>query len=544
MTFLSRIIGKVFKLPPALTHDILHIEDIEIPMRDGIILLADRHIPRRIENPPLLLCRSSYGRKSLFGLLFGKLFAERGYQVLIQSCRGTAGSGGVLNPNAQEHADGLDTIEWMKKQDWYPGRFGTVGGSYLGYTQWAIADKAGTDLVSMTPLITTSTFTNNFYMGNSFSLEGHLTWSSMMKNAEKGISLFSSPSKSKLNRVMNSLPLIDLDIKLTGKELGAWRNVVLNSEPPYTYWESTDRRDKVSNVKAKVNFGTGWWDIFLPWTLEDYLKLKKNGHKPYLTIGPWHHGNMAGMAEGVRESIAWHDVFLRNNDKGLPKNPVRLFIMGSNEWKEYPEWPPQESSPEHWYVQPGGRLSKTIPDISNPDTYIYDPKNPTPNIKGGFGMVGSPWGQTDVRKIEKRKDVLVYTSDPIDKGLEIIGPVTAEFYVKSSLDNTDFLARVCDVFPNGKCLNVCEGLQRLRPKDIFPAEDGTFKVLVELWPTAYYFKKGHRIRVHVASGSHPRWVRNTGSGEPIATATKLVAAHQEVYHDPGHLSAIILPVMH
>ena len=544
MTLISRSMGVFFKLPPALTYKILHVKDLEIPMRDGVVLLADHYIPKKIKNPPLLLCRSSYGRKGLFGVLFGRFFAERGYQVLVQSCRGTTGSGGKLTPNVQEHADGLDTIEWMKKQDWYPGRFGLIGMSYLGYTQWALADKAGADLVSMTPLITTSTFSNNFYMGNSFSLEGHLFWCNMLRNAEKGVSMLARISKSKMNRLQNSLPLIDLDVKLTGKELNAWRVVVLNSEPPYTYWESTDRRDKVSNVKAKVSFSTGWWDIFLPWNLEDYLKLKDNGLEPHLTIGPWHHGNTKGMAEGIKESIVWHDAFLREKDNGLRKNPVRLFIMGSNEWKEYPEWPPQESHPKFWYIQPGGGLSVDTPDMSNPDAYVYDPQNPTPKIKGGFGMVGAPWGQKDVRKIEKRKDILIYTSDPIEKDLEIIGPVKAELFVKSSINNTDFLARVCDVFPNGKCLNVTEGLQRLRPKDISPAENGTLKVLIELWPTAYCFKKGHRIRLHVASGGHPRWARNTGSGEPIATATKLVVAHQEVYHDPKHLSAIVLPVMH
>ena len=318
-----------------------------------------------------------------------------------------------------------------------------------------------------------------------------------MKNAEKGVSMLARTSKSKMNRLQNSLPLIDLDVKLVGKELNAWRVVVLNSEPPYTYWESTDRRDKVSNVKAKVSFTTGWWDIFLPWTLEDYHKLKENGHEPPLTIGPWHHGNTKGMAVGIKESIAWHDAFLRENDKDLHKNLVKLFVMGSNEWKEYSEWPPQESRSENWYIQPDGVLSKASPVISQPDAYVYDPKNPTPKFKGGFGMVGSPWGQTNLRKLEKRKDILIYTSEPLEKDLEIIGPVKAELFVKSSLNNTDFLARACDVFPNGKCLNVTEGLRRLRPEDISSAEDGTFKVLIELWPTAYCFKKGHQIRLHV-----------------------------------------------
>jgi putative CocE/NonD family hydrolase len=540
MSFTSRIIGKLDKLPPARTHDIELIEDIEIKMPDGISLLADRYIPRQIQNPPLLLCRTPYGRKGLYGVLFAELFAERGYQVLIQSCRGTMGSGGIFRPNSQEHADGLATIKWMKEQDWYPGKFGTVGASYIGYTQWAIGDKAGSDLASMVLLITASTFTNNFYMGNSFSLEGHLTWCNMMKDAESKIRHFPLPFK--VNRIIHDLPLINLDEKLAGKRLPAWRDVIENSEPPYKWWASTDRRDKVSNVKTKANFVSGWWDIFLPWMLEDYLNLKKRGHKPYLTIGPWQHASPSGMAKGLRQSITWHDAYLRNDKKSLRKNPVRIFVMGTGIWKEFSAWPPKKSKPEPWYIHADGSLSTDMPINSDPDIYVYNPIAPTPNSKGGVGLTGA-WGQKDMKKIEDRNDVLVYTSKALEKDCEIIGPVEVELYVKSSIKNTDFLARLCDVYPQGRSLNVCDGLQRLRPKDMKQAKDGYVRVRIRLWPTAYCFRKGHRLRVHIASGAHPRWARNTGSGEPIATAEKLIAAHQEIYHDPKHRSAIILPVM-
>lgn len=427
---------------------------------------------------------------------------------------------------------------------------GTVGASYLGYTQWAIASEAGPELKAMVLLITTSTFTKQFYMGGSFSLEGHLTWSYMMREVHNSrLVMFGSENlrvlgrQSKLQRVMMHLPLSEADEVLMGKgkQLENWQDVIQHSEPEYEWWNSTDRRDKVSGVKAQVNFQSGWFDIFLPWMMEDYAALRKEGHNPYMTIGPWQHGNPAGMAEGLRQSLAWHNAYLRGDRSGLREAPVRIYVMGADEWRDFPEWPPPGSQPERWHLQPDGGLATETPSQSDPDRYRYDPADPTPNLAGAI-MTGQ-WGQRDNRKLESRPDVLVYTSKPLDQDLEVIGPVTAELFVRSSLEHTDFFARLCDVDQSGKSMNVCDGLLRLRPGRPAPEADGCIRVGIELWPTAYRLRRGHRVRLQVSSGAHPRYVRNTGSGEPIATATTLRAADQEVYHDPAHPSAVVLPVL-
>jgi putative CocE/NonD family hydrolase len=540
MSIASRILGKLCRLPPATTHDIVVKRDVEIPMPDGVILLADHYVPRGGDTLPLILCRSPYGRRGLFGLLFAWPFAERGYQVLIQSCRGTFGSGGDFACLSQEREDGRATVEWIKTQPWFPGEMGTVGASYLGYTQWAIASEAGPELKAMAPLITTSTFTKQFYMGESFSLEGHLGWSHMMRDVQHSrMALFGN--QSKLQRVMMHLPLSEADQVLIGKQTANWQDVIQNSEPEYDWWKSTDRRDKVTGVQAQVNFQSGWFDIFLPWMMEDYQLLRQAGHNPYMTIGPWQHGNPAGMAEGLRQSLAWHNAHLRGDRSGLREAPVRLFVMGADEWRDFPEWPPPGFQPKRYYLQPGGGLATETLPLSDPDRYRYDPADPTPNLAGA--MMTGPWGQRDNRELEARSDVLVYTSKPIEQGLEAIGPVSAEFFVRSSLEHTDFFARLCDVEPSGKSMNVCDGLLHLVPGRPAREPDGCLKVAIDLWPTAYRFRRGHALRLQVSSGAFPRWARNLGSGEPLATATTLCTADQEVYHDPAHPSAVVLPVL-
>jgi putative CocE/NonD family hydrolase len=192
-------------------------------------------------------------------------------------------------------------------------------------------------------------------------------------------------------------------------------------------------------------------------------------------------------------------------------------------------------------LQPAGGLTTELPGESEPDTYRYDPANPTPSVGGA--LLSENAGPRDNRALEARADVLVYTSAPLTADLEVIGPVVGELYVRSSLEHTDFFARLCDVAPNGRSTNICDGILRLEPGEPPADPDGVICAGIELWPTAYQFKRGHRLRVLVTSGAHPRFARNTGSGEPLATATKLLVAEQTVYHDPAHPSHVLLPVM-
>jgi len=226
----------------------------------------------------------------------------------------------------------------------------------------------------------------------------------------------------------------------------------------------------------------------------------------------------------------------------LNEMPVQLFVMGENKWRHFADWPPLAHI-ERWYLQANGGLDTTSPTDSHPDTYRYDPANPTPAVGGNSLGAAKHMGPKDNRVLESRADVLVYTSAVLEQDMEVIGPLTAELYVRSSLEHTDFFARLCAVEESGKSFNLCDGILRLTPGSVSPEPDGSLHIFIEVWPTAYHFRKGQRIRVQVSSGAHPRFVRNSGSGEPLATGTKLIVADQIIYHDPEHPSAILLPVV-
>jgi uncharacterized protein len=296
----------------------------------------------------------------------------------------------------------------------------------------------------------------------------------------------------------------------------------------------------VAPVPSPVYVLGGWYDIFLPQTIADYMRLKQVGAQPYLTIGPWAHTMFGWMPIAIHESLAWFRAYLLNDRTGLRHKPVRIYVMGADEWREYDEWPPTGYAAQHWHLQPNHTLDTAMPQETTPDTYHYDPADPTPAVGGTTLSRNS--GPKDNRELEARADVLVYSSALLYRDIEVIGTVQAELYVKSSLDYSDFFVRLCDVEPSGKSINVCDGLLRLCPGHPAPQADGCLKIDVVLWPTAHRFLAGHRIRLQVSSGAHPRFARNPGSGEPLASATTLVAADQTVYHDPAHPSAILLPV--
>jgi putative CocE/NonD family hydrolase len=242
----------------------------------------------------------------------------------------------------------------------------------------------------------------------------------------------------------------------------------------------------------------------------------------------------------LREALAWFRTYLLGEQGLLDEAPVRVFVMGRNTWRSLPDWPPPGYAAQRWFLQPGNALAPQPPGASQPDRYRYDPARPTPAVGGSSLSRNS--GPRDNRALEARKDILVYTSPVLDQDIEVIGAVRAELFVQSSLEHTDFFVRLCDVDPRGKSINVSDGLLRLRPGQPTVGDDGVWNISVELWATAHCFQKGHRIRVQVAGGSHPRYARNTGSGEPLATATTLITADHTVYHDLDHPSALILPV--
>jgi uncharacterized protein len=541
MTIASRFFERAMKLPPATNRDVQVERDLRIPMPDGVNLLADRYLPRGDGQPPLVLVRSPYGRRGLWGVIFGRVLAERGFQALVQSCRGTFGSGGTFDPfGPDEHDDGLATVAWLREQPWYPGAFATTGPSYLGMVQWAIAADAGPDLKAICPQVTASDFRAPIYAGGAFSLDTALNWVHQVAGQERRFAFArQSGAERKLRPLFSHLPLRDLDRLATGEQVAYYQEWLAHNEPEDDYWKGRRFTDTLDRVTAPVSMIGGWHDFFLPHQLRDYAALHQAGQQPYLTIGPWRHADQQAAATWVRESVAWLRAQLLGDRSGLRADPVRIFVTGVEEWRGLPAWPP-ETEPQRWHLQPGGVLDTGTSVVSEPDRYVYDPADPTPSLGGPFGLQGK--ARVDNRVLEARPDVLTYTSGPLPSDLEVFGEVTADLCVRSSREHTDFFARLCEVDPAGASVNICDALLRLEPGRPAPEPDGTVRVRFALWPAAHRFRRGNRLRLQVSSGAHPRYARNTGSGEPLATATTLLRADQQVYHDPDHPSAVILPV--
>ncbi len=562
MSLASWTFARLAGLPPARSARVVVERDLRVPMPDGEVLLADRYYAPDDAHAPVVLLRSPYGRRTLFGLM-GRLFAERGYQAVIQSVRGTFGSGGTFAPLRHEAEDGRATLAWLADQPWFGGRVGMTGPSYLGFVQWAVAADAPPFLRALAPQITASQFRGVTYPGESFSLQTVLSWIYLLHFQERGpwqMVRARRRQRRVLATAYGHLPLADVDAMSLGKPVTFFQHWLAHNTPGDAYWEPIDCSSRMEQVSAPVNLVAGWYDIFLPDQLADYAALRRAGRQPRLTIGPWSHASLGILTASLRESLAWFDAHLRDDhsppsqpsrpspaspsSSGSPiasSLPVRIFVLGAKRWRALPDWPPP-AAPTRWYLQPEGRLAPDPPTpLSPPDRYRYDPADPTPSVGGT--ILTTDAGPRDNRRLEARADVLTYTSAPLAEDVEVIGPVTAELYVQSSVEHTDFFARLCDVTPRGRSINICDGLIRLWPGRVERATDDTMCVRVELWPTACRFRKGHRLRLQVSSGAHPRYSRNPGSGEPLATATTFIAADQQVWHDAQHPSAIVLPIV-
>ncbi|HEY8480650.1 MAG TPA: CocE/NonD family hydrolase [Spirillospora sp.] len=529
--------------PRGLAPFIVH-RDLPVTMPDGVTLLADRYVPLGVSRPPTILVRTPYGRRGPAALANGLLFVPFGFQLVVQSARGTFGSGGEFDPLGSEHDDGIATVEWLKRQPWFHGTFATYGASYLGYSAWAVAAEAGPELKAMSLQITASTFRDAAYVGGSFALESTLTWTYLTHRQSQPFGLLTGPLLSRRRAVRaarSGRPLSELDVLAGGRRMQFYQDVLANHSAADGYWDTRDFSGTVGDVEAPVNLLGGWYDVFLPWELRDYLALRKAGHTPYLTIGPWWHTDARHGLPALRESLAWFRAHLLGDPSGLRPDPVRLYITGAREWRHYRDWPPPGTRGVRWHLHAGHGLGEDGPLDAPPSTYRFDPANPTPAL-GGPTLLGSS-RPVDNRPLERRPDVLVFTSPPLTADLDVIGPVTADLFVRSDREHTDFIVRLCDVDTDGTSRNVCEGGLRLPSPSARPAgTGGVHRITVDLWPAGHRFVRGHRIRVHVTSGAHPKVAANPGTGEPLATATRMVPAHQEVFHDPDHPSAIILPI--
>ncbi len=526
--------------------------DLPVLTYDGLTLATDHYRPARPGTYPTILIRSPYGRNrqaSIFGSLLAfvaRRFAERGYHVIVQDVRGRFDSEGIFYPYFNEQQDGLATLEWLAEQPWFDGQVALWGGSYLGIVQWCIA--AESPLVkAMVPSITASDLRSILYPDGSVDLGLMLRWPTIFRLLDQYRNLPRLTSLLMLRQTehmastgFDHLPLIEDDVVVLGQRVEYFREW-LNTHHLEELWQSAAMQMHVQDVEAPVHLIGGWYDFFLRAQLKDYATLRAAGRKPYLTIGPWHHFETILSLVEVREGLDWFDAHLKGQTHRLRIDPVRIYVMGAGEWREFATWPPP-CTPAAYYLQAAGQLADDEPAIySRPDTYCYDPADPTPICGGALFSLSA--GPCDNRSLEARADVLTYTTPPLAAPLEVIGYVCARLYVRSSLEHTDFFARLCDVGPAGHSTNLCDGLFRVEPGKGTRQPDGTLCVDIDMWATAHRFRAGHRIRLQVSSGAHPRWNRNYGTGEPIGECATLRAAEQTIYHDMQHPSALVLPVV-
>ena len=534
MKLRSHLLQRVLHLPPPLTRDVVVEQDLEVPMRDGTVLLADRWMPKSGgDGLPTAVFRCPYGRRGQIASLNCRPLAERGFQVLFQSARGTFGSGGAFEPFRHEREDGLDTLDWVIEQPWFGDSIVLIGGSYLGYVQWAVADQAPPEVKAMIPTVSNSALTLDFYRKDGFSLEIPFTWGVLVDRQERRFAMLRQMlSDRQTQRAMHTLPLRDADLVRLGHHTDYLQDI-LRHDTDDPYWAAVDHRHRVADIRVPTSVIGGWFDLFLPGMLEDFKVLQGTGTPARLTVGPWGHVILRSgeLSEAVEFGLAH-----ARGEEPPARAAVQLFVMGEKAWRDFPSWPPPGYRAQRFHLQPGGALATDRPAASAPDGYRYDPADPTP-AAGGVRMSSSNRpGRVNNAKLEARPDVLTYTTDVLEYDVEVIGEVRAEIWFRSSLPFADVFVRLCDVDEKGRSTNVCDGLTSLADAE------QTACAAVELWPTAYRFKRGHRIRVQVSSGAFPRFNRNPGTGEPRADATVLRAAQQLVFHDPEHPSAVVLPV--
>ncbi|TMR97120.1 CocE/NonD family hydrolase [Nonomuraea basaltis] len=532
MNLISHLIQRRLKLPAPSTRDLAVQRDLRVPMPDGVDLLADRWAPRSGgEALPTALLRSPYGRSGIIGASMARPLAERGYHVLIQSTRGGFGSGGTFDALRQEREDGLATLDWVIKQSWFGDSLVLVGLSYLGYVQWAVADSLPPQVKAMIPQVTESALTLEFLRQDGLSLETPFGWGALIATQERRWALLRQLMQTRrTRRALSTLPLDRAGVAAIGKRSDYIQDILArDADDPR--WEGIDHRHRVAEVSVPVSSIGGWYDIFLPGQLRDFEILQQAGRPARLTVGPWTHLNGDGTA--MIEALEFGLPHARG-EQPPERAPVRLFVMGEEAWRDFASWPPAGYTPQRFHLHTGGALSTEPPGESPPDHYRYDPANPTPAV-GGVRMVADS-GRVDNTALEARPDVLTYTTTVLDQDVEVIGEVSAEIWFRSSLPHADVFVRLCDVDESGRSTNVCDGLTSLS------SAGQTTSATVKLWPTAHRFKQGHRIRIQVSSGAFPRYARNPGTGEPHTTAITLKAADQTIYHDPDHLSAVILPI--
>jgi uncharacterized protein len=541
------------------------VRELHVPvaMRDGLHLSANVFLPDDHGRFPTILIRTPYGKGT--GLVSNwQALVDHGYAVVVEDVRGRYESEGTFEPLTQEPSDGNDTLNWIARQTWSDGKVGMTGGSYLGIVQWKAALTNNPHLKAIFPVVSGSDdYRDRFYStGGAMKLGNRLEW--MAEN------LRAPNYHLDFSQFVLHLPLRSADTAATGMTSEMYRQAM--AHPSFDgFWRSISTREQIDKVRIPVFAVGGWYDNFVESDLAAFAALRKTSSLNRILVGPWPHNmsrKFAGVDYGadsqvpVRQlQIQWFDQWLMGKETPLVSAPpVRIFVMGANRWREAQEWPPAGAQARKWYLDSNGNANTLNGDgvlaerpaaRSRPhDGFVYDPHNPAPT-RGGAVCCNPdifPWGPMDQRAVEQRRDVLVYTSKPLARDVEAVGPVRAVLYVSTSAKDTDFTAKLVDVFPDGTARNLTDGILRLRyrnslEKPELAAAGQVYQIAVDAGVTGNVFLKGHRIRLEISSSNFPRFDRNLNTGGATADEIHPVKATQTVWHDRARASYLELQVI-
>lgn len=506
-------------------------------MRDGVDLLADHYVAREASAGTVLL-RSPYGANAVVASLFAGPYIAAGYHVVFVRCRGTFGSGGAFEPMVREVDDSADTVEWLRKQPWFGGRFATVGPSYLGFTQWAMLMDPPPELAAAVIQVGPHDFSRSVYAGGALNLNDFLGWSEMVSHQEDGglvrTQLRALTATRRQAPAMAQLPLVDAGEELCEGKAPWYREWVGHRDLTDPFWSRVQLGAALDRVQVPVLLQTGWQDLFLQQTLEQYAHLHRRGLDVALTVGPWTHVDVVrkGGALLAREALDWFAEHLAGSGTRLRWQPVRVFVTGVQEWRDLPDWPPAHTG-HVLHLHPDETLGDEPAAAGSASLrFTYDPADPTPSV-GGRLLSADTGGYRDDSALAVRDDVLALTGPPLAAALEIVGIPVVELAHTADNPHADLFLRISEVDAKGRSRNVSDGFVRL------DAEQADGVVRLELDAVAHRFTIGSRIRLLIAGGSLPRWERNLGTGEDPATSTSLAPSHRTI--DPAG-SRLLLPV--
>lgn len=551
-----------------------------IPMRDGIKLYGDIYLPVTSGKYPTLVTRTPYGVQRDGMHTPAIRYAQNGYAVLLVDVRGRYESEGEWEPFRDEAKDGYDIIEWAAQQPFSNGKIGTYGGSYGGHNQWRTIGENPPHLVASFPsLASTNIFANWLTQGGAFRLSFNYGWGVVRMPDRIMLPQYwhtesFSPEELKYEMILKHLPLSDGDLQSAGYAVSHYRDWIAH-EKYDDYWSAISDEENFSKMTVPVYTLGGWFDIFLTGTINGYVGMKNKAatatarNQTRMIIGPWGHGasrsfgdidfTQDAMISQFETELRWFDYHLKGIQNGLgSEDPVRLFYMGANQWRSEKDWPIPGTKYQELFLSSGGnantlrgdgKLSFIKPNNSASDEYLYDPNHPVETL-GGNNCCGTPTiaGPRDQRPVEQREDVLVYTSEILNKQLTIAGNVRFRMYASSDGPDTDWMIKLTDVYPDGSSMPISEGMLRakfragldqiklLKPGEIYAYD-------IELTGTANVFKPGHRIRIDITSSNFPQFDRNPNTGEPLGNSTNVRIAKQNIYHGGNRASAVILPVV-